>query len=142
MKMFYLPLALLLAGCQTSNLYKTGIVYAGHFEIIDKTRIAEKWNELLERNGLRSRLSVFKIRKDYDAVTDSSYYYLYAESYDNTIKAATLLNRKENFFYSAKNSEFMVCSCLEGAPKRVDGQWLCESQTGESDCDETLLVAK
>ncbi|MBD3581861.1 hypothetical protein [Flavobacterium selenitireducens] len=142
MKCCYLPLALLIFGCQSSKMHKTGIVYAGHFEILNKTELAESWNAKLEKNGIRSRLSTFKIRKDRDAVTDSTYYYLYAESYENDTKAATILTRRENYFYSVKTAECIVCSCLEGAPRQVDGKWLCESQTGQEECDETILAAK
>jgi len=142
MKSCYLPLTLLLLGCHASRSEKAGIVYAGHFEILDKTSIAEKWNSMLEKNGFRIHLSTFKIRKNYDAVTDSTYYYLYAESSDNTTKAATLLIREQNYFYLGKKPEFIVCSCLEGAPRQVDGQWLCESQTGDEECEETILAMK
>lgn len=142
MKFSYLPLALLIFGCQSTKTHKTGIVYAGNFEILNKTEIAERWNAMLEKNGFRSRLSTFKIRKNRDAVTDSTYYYLYAESYEGDTKAASLLTRRENFFYSGKSAEYVVCSCLEGTPRQVDGKWLCESQTGEDDCEETILAGK
>lgn len=142
MKFSYLPLALLLLGCSTSKTEKAGIVYAGNFELLNKTQLAEKWNAMLAKNGFRNPLASFKIRKQYDGATDETYYYLYAESLDNTTKAATILNREKNYFYTEKNPEFIVCSCLEGTPRLFDHQWVCESQTEEADCTETILAAK
>jgi hypothetical protein len=142
MKKIYLPLALLLFGCNASKSGKTGIVYAGNFELINKTELAEKWNAILKKNGFDSKLTTFKIRKNHDGATDETYYYLYAESLDNTTKASTILKREKNYFYVGKNPEFIVCSCLEGTPRRFDNIWICESQTEDSDCTETILAAK
>ncbi|NUY80412.1 hypothetical protein HUK80_05855 [Flavobacterium sp. MAH-1] len=142
MKFCYLPLALLLFGCSSPKSEKTGIVYAGNFELLNKTELAEKWNAMLEKNGFQTRLSTFKIRKNYDGATDETYYYLFAESLDNTTKAATILNRDRNYFYIEKKPEFIVCSCVEGTPRQFDHQWICESQTDESDCTETILASK
>ncbi len=139
MKVLYLPLALLLVGCKSLTSEKTGIVYAGHFEILDKVSVSDKWNKIIQKNGFESRLSIFKIRKNRDETTNEPYYYLYAESYDNQTKAASLLVRDENYFYLRKKSDLIICSCLEGSPKLVDKKWTCESQTEESICEETVL---
>ncbi|RZJ69008.1 hypothetical protein [Flavobacterium sp.] len=142
MKSIYLPLALFLVGCKALTSEKTGIVYAGHFEILNKTAVSDKWNKILKKHGIGTRLSIFKIAKNRDAITDEPYYYLSAESYDNSTKAATLLIRRNNYFYAGKSMEFVVCSCLEGRPMLVDKKWTCESQTEESECEETIFAAE
>lgn len=137
MKILYLPLiAAVLCGC--NSLEKTGIVYAGKFEILNKRATSEHWNAILLKNGFDKSLETIKIRKARDAETDENFYYLFGETADNSLKIATILLRKKNYFYLPKNPEFVMCSCLEGAPNRVGNKWICETQT-EEECEEMVV---
>lgn len=141
MKILSLPLLALLYCCSSPE--KTGIVYAGRFELLNKTALSERWNAIVLKNGFNVALTTFKIRKDRDPETREAYYYLFAEAPDNSVKMAALLVRKKNYFYLAPNPELVIChSCIEGRPQRVHGKWYCEQPTAESDCGETIVAGK
>lgn len=141
MKIMYLPLLALLYCC--SGPEKTGIVYAGRFELLNKTALSERWNAIVLKNGFNVALTAFKIRKDRDPETREAYYYLFAETPDSSVKVAALLARKKNYFYLARSPGFVIChSCIEGRPQLVRGKWHCERPAAESDCAETIVAGK
>lgn len=141
MKILYLPLLALLYCCSAPE--KTGIVYAGRFELLNKTALSERWNAIMLKNGFSVALTAFKIRKDHDPETRETYYYLFAETRDNSVKVAALLARKKNYFYLDRNPGFVIChSCIEGRPQRAYGKWYCERPTAGSDCAETIVAGK
>ncbi|RZJ68723.1 MAG: hypothetical protein EOO50_00665 [Flavobacterium sp.] len=140
MKILYLPLLFALF-CQCATNEKTGIVYAGKFEILNKRATSERWNALLLKNGFDKTLQTLKIRKARDPETEQTFYYLFGETADNSFKIATILSREKNYFYLPKNPEYVTCNCLEGSPMRVGNRWICETQ-GEEECEETIVAAK
>lgn len=141
MKILYLPLLALLYCCSAPE--KTGVVYAGRFELLNKTALSERWNAIVLKNGFDVALTAFKIRKDRDPGTREAYYYLFAETPDNYVKVAALLVRKKNYFYLARSPGFVIChSCIEARPQRVHGKWHCERPVAESDCAETVVAGK
>lgn len=143
MKIIYLPLLALLCGCAGLSPEKTGIVYAGRFELLNKTALSERWNAIVLKNGFDPSLAVFKIRKSRDAETDQPYYFLFAETHDNSLKVAAVLLRRKNYFYLDQRPEFVIChSCIEGSPQRVDGKWYCQTQADENECGEMIVAGK
>ena len=109
------------------------------------SELQEIFNKHLEKAGFKTSVKTIEIRKGTIAVTNETYYMLYAENSSRNVKIAVDLKLKDNKFIAtlAENTFDLICvcsGCNKGcSPQRITPKevvWKC------STCQDNVAKAK